>query len=174
MDLSDLSVRVAATVTTNIDCGWVRSMQSAAKGGMTHHGRDLLHCLLGRLAFRGHCEDLSHVSDSQVLSYRVMFFARRLDWPWMLKAESKLDLGVRKSCVISPVTCGKGRSHSMLKGFAISRSYGLLAIVSLTKDSLLNGTPWSSIIWWLRCQLLTNNTHKAEIEVTRTGNIQAR
>ena len=67
MDLSDLSVRVAATVTTNIDCGWVRSMQSAAKGGMTHR-RDLLHCLLGRLAFRGHWEDLSHVSDSQVLS----------------------------------------------------------------------------------------------------------
>jgi hypothetical protein len=95
VDLSDLSVGVAATVTTNINCGWVRGVQSTAKGGMTHHCRDLLHCLLGRLAFRGHREELSHVSDSRVLSYRVMFFARRLDWPWMLKAESKLDLGVR-------------------------------------------------------------------------------
>jgi hypothetical protein len=102
VDLSDLSVRVAATVTTNIDCGWVRGVQSTAKGGMTHHCCDLLHCLLGRLAFRGHREELSHVSDSRVLSYRVMFFARRLDWPWMLKAESKLDLGVRISyCTIS-------------------------------------------------------------------------
>jgi hypothetical protein len=37
VDLSDLSVRVAATVTTNIDCGWVRGVQSTAKGGMTHY-----------------------------------------------------------------------------------------------------------------------------------------
>ena len=94
--LVDLSVHVAATVTTNIHCGWVQGMQSMAKCEMTHHCHDLLHCLLGHLAFWGHHEELSHVSDSRGLSYRVMFFACRLDWPWMLKVESKLDLGVWK------------------------------------------------------------------------------
>jgi hypothetical protein len=83
-------------------------VQSTVKGGMTHHCRDLLHCLLGRLVFRGHREELSHVSDSRVLSYRVMFFARRLDWPWILKAESKLDSGTVDSDISglpTHVTC---------------------------------------------------------------------